>query len=172
MAEPIIRENSVHILAVVNPNGHPPEVGDQNNPSAHLSLDPVTGGLMVTGVAGATANVTVINGPGSPVPVIQNEADTVPQHIVKTVAATGTPEPLAANGTFFKTALIIARKAARVVNTGKVWLGVTAPDGSQPIGMASDSERTINAPEGQRYDLNDFYLDVETAGDGVVVIYS
>ena len=88
------------------------------------------------------------------------------------MALTTVPEAIAAANTFFKTALIIANKAARTANTGKVWLGVTAGDGTQPIGLDAGTQRTIEAPEGQKYDLGDWFVDVETVNDGVTVIYS
>ena len=191
----LIKPNSTHLLAVINETGAPPQ-DNANHPSIHLSTD-AFGNLLVAGVGGATSNVTVINGPAGSAVNVQDggnvisvddaggsltvdgavtatiaEVDTAPTQIIKLVAATGTPEAVAVNGTFFKTALFIGNKAARTANTGKVWLGVTAGDGTQPIGLDAGAQRTIEAPEGQKYDLNDWYVDVETANDGVLVIYS
>lgn len=101
-----------------------------------------------------------------------NEGPVTPIQIVKTVAAAGTPEPLAAGGTYFRVATVAAKKAARTDNVGNVYLGVGAANDSQPLKLLPAEEIEIKSPDGQRYDLNDFYLDVETAGDGVVVIYS
>ena len=42
----------------------------------------------------------------------------------------------------------------------------------QRVGRLLDEIVEITASSGQKYDLNDWYLDVATAGDGVVVIYS
>lgn len=191
----LIKPNSTHLLAVINDSGAPPE-DNAEHPSIHLSTD-AFGNLLVTGVGGATSNVTVINGPAGAAANIQDggnsltvddgggsltvdgavtatiaETDTPPTQLIKLVALTTVPEAVAVNGTFFKTALFIGNKAARTANTGKVWIGVTAGDGTQPIGLDAGAQRTIEAPEGQKYDLNDFYVDVETANDGVLVIYS
>ena len=97
---------------------------------------------------------------------------TVPVQITKTVAAAATPEALAADGTFFRSATIIASKAARVLNTGLVYLGIGATNDASALELSPGDVYTITAPLGQQYDLNDWYLDVVTAADGVVVIYS
>ena len=96
----------------------------------------------------------------------------VPTQITKTVAAIATPEALAADGTFFQTATIIAKKAARTANTGIVYLGIGATNDTQALPLNPGDVYEVNAPVGQKYDLNDFYLDVATAADGVVIIYS
>ena len=105
-------------------------------------------------------------------PVSQSQATTVPARFVKTVAATGTPEALAADGTFFRTAIFRGNKATRTPNVTVAYLGVTATDDEQSIILSPGEEVTITAPPGQKYDLNDWYLDVTTAADGVVVVYS
>lgn len=76
MPDTLIRPNSAHVLAVVNDAGVP-EVGDLNNPSAHLSLDSF-GNLRVNGVAGAiAANVAVTNGPGAAAVNIQDGGNSI-----------------------------------------------------------------------------------------------
>lgn len=100
------------------------------------------------------------------------EVLTVPTQVIKTVAATGTPEALAANNTFFSTALIGGVKAARTANVGIVYLGIGSGNDTQPFAINPSEWLTINAPVGQKFDLNDWYLDVLNAGDGVAIIYS
>lgn len=98
---------------------------------------------------------------------------TVPIQILKTVADPNIPEALAVDGTFFRTATLIRHSdQARTPNVGNVWVGVNSADGEQPKKILPDGECSIIAPDGQKYDLNDFYLDVANAGDGVVVEYS
>ena len=97
---------------------------------------------------------------------------TVPTQVIKTVAAAATPEALAADATYFSTATLVAKKAARTVNTGIVYLGIGATNDAQPIPLNPGDIWEIAAPAGQKYDLNDFYLDVVTAGDGVAIVYS
>ena len=98
--------------------------------------------------------------------------DTKPEQILKTVAATNIPEALAADGTFFRTATLIAHNDWDVSNTGNVRLGASSINGRQPVTMPPGSVWNIIAPDGQKYDLNDYYLDVDTAADGVVIEYS
>lgn len=97
---------------------------------------------------------------------------TTPIQITKTVAASGTPEALAASGTYFRKATILAQKAARSANTGTVYLGIGSTNDTQPIGLSPGDVWSIEAPQGEKYDLNDWYLDVATNGDGVVIIYA
>ena len=99
--------------------------------------------------------------------------DTKPEQILKTVAATNIPEALAADGTFFRTATLVAHNDwDDVSNTSNVRLGASSINGRQPVTMTPGSVWNIIAPEGQKYDLNDYYLDVDTAADGVVIEYS
>ena len=96
----------------------------------------------------------------------------VPTQIIKTVTATATPEALAADGTFFRMATVIGVKAARTNNAGIVYLGIGATNDTQPYAINPGESITIEAPVGAKYDLNDWYLDVLNAADGVAVIYS
>jgi hypothetical protein len=94
-----------------------------------------------------------------------------PTTVIKTVAASGTPESIAADGTFFRHATVFAKKAARTVNTGVIYVGTTSVNDAQPYDLEPGDVWTIDAPAGGKLDLNDFYVDVATNGDGVVVIY-
>lgn len=96
----------------------------------------------------------------------------VPTQITKTIAATGTPEAIAGNGTFFQSALVMGKKAARTNNIGVVYLGIGGTNDTQPFDLNPGEVITINAPVSKKFDLNDWYVDVLNAGDGVVVIYS
>jgi len=119
-----------------------------------------------SGVDIGDVDVTSIAGP------IANCTEVVPTQITKTVAAIATPEALAANDTLFRRATLLGKKAARTNNAGIVYLGIGATNDTQALEINPGETVTIEAPVGCKYDLNDWYLDVLNAGDGVVVIYS
>lgn len=104
--------------------------------------------------------------------VLSEAVETTPTQIFPTTALVGTPEALAADGTFFRTATLIGLKAARTANVGNVFLGIGSANDTQPILISPDETIIIIAPPGEKYDLNDFDLDVLNAGDGVAVLYS
>ncbi len=92
--------------------------------------------------------------------------------LIKTVADAGTPERISATaGTFFRQATFLGKKAARTDNTSSAFLGMTATNDAQAYEIVAGGEITITAPIGCKYDLYDFYLDVGTNADGVVVWY-
>ena len=95
----------------------------------------------------------------------------VPTQIIKIVTAAGTPEAIAADGTYFRQATIIGKKSARTNNTSAVYLGVSSTNDTQAITIQPGESQTISMPREGMGDLNDWYIDVETAGDGVIVIY-
>lgn len=144
------------------------------------------GGMVVEGVASGTpvpvSGMVTASGPltdtqlrATAVPVVPTGSTptaATPTQIIKTVAATATPEALAADNSFFVTALLGGFKAARTANVGVVYLGIGATNDTQPFALNSGEWLDINAPVGQKYDFNDWYCDVLNAGDGVAVIYS
>jgi len=89
-----------------------------------------------------------------------------PQIVIKTVAATGTPERISSVSRPCTQCIIVADKAAQTPNTGDIYIGPVAANGSQPIPMGSHGQYTLAG-----VDLYEWYVDVATAGDGVVVIY-
>lgn len=97
---------------------------------------------------------------------------TTPTQIIKTVAAIATPEALAADGTYFRTATLVGIKAARTDNVGVIYLGIGAANDTQFYSISPGQKIELEAPPGEKYDLNDWYLDVLNAGDGVGIIYS
>lgn len=103
---------------------------------------------------------------------LADAVETTPTQVTKTVAAVGTPEALAADNTTFRRATVIGKKAARTNNTGIVYLGIGSTNDSQALEISPNETITIEAAPGEKMDLNDFYLDVLNAGDGVIIIYS
>lgn len=104
--------------------------------------------------------------------VLSEAVEATPTQIFPTTAAAGTPEALAADNTFFRTATLIGLKAARIANVGNVYLGIGATNDTQPILISPNEIINLLAPPGEKYDLNDFYLDVLNAGDGLAIMYS
>jgi hypothetical protein len=93
------------------------------------------------------------------------------QTLTKTVSASGTPERISATDILFVSATIIGKSAARTNNTGTVYIGFSDTNDSQPLEITSGSELLVNAPSGTCLNLKDFYIDVATNNDGVVVNY-
>jgi len=98
--------------------------------------------------------------------------EVTPTQIIKTVAATATPEALAADETYFRMATLYGIKAARTNNVGNVFVGIGATNDTQIHKITPGQAITIEIPPGEKGDLNDWYCDVLNAGDGVGVIYS
>jgi hypothetical protein len=92
---------------------------------------------------------------------------------IKTNASTTVPVALSATTKYFKVATFIGNNStSRDANTGTVYIGVTTNNNAQPITITSGSMVVVEAPQGSWYNLADWYLDVATANDGVVIIYT
>ena len=94
-----------------------------------------------------------------------------PAHAVKTVTDSGTPEALSDSALYCTKVTLQGQNAVQTDNTGDVYLGWSSANGTQPYLIASGSVHTFIAPEGSKYNLADWYLDVATNADGVVFIY-
>lgn len=75
-------------------------------------------------------------------------------------------------GTFATCVTVIGNKDWRTANTGTVYIGPTSTNDQQPITITSGQLVTLTFAANQEVDLYDWYVDVGTANDGVVVIYS
>ena len=93
------------------------------------------------------------------------------QQLVKTVAAYGTPEAVSSTDKYFRWAWIHGKNAVRTNNTGNVYLGVTATNDEQPLTVFPGGEITSKAPAGCKFNWANWYLDVATNADGVVITY-
>lgn len=91
--------------------------------------------------------------------------------LTKTVAAVATPETISATSITFRKATVLGKKAARTVNATSVYIGWQSGNDTQSFELVSGGEAEITAPAGQVFNLNSIYVDVTTAGDGVVVLY-
>ncbi len=110
--------------------------------------------------AGYNGNVKIVGVPSS----------TTFTYLVDKNLVTAASGTLVATGVlWFRKALFIGHKAVRTANTGTVYLGLSATNDTQPVPIATGAERTIEAVTGARHNLADFWLDVVTAADGVVI---
>jgi hypothetical protein len=96
----------------------------------------------------------------------------IPGQFTKTVSDADVPEALCSSETYFRWAVVMGKKAARSNNSDRVYLGTTSGNNEQPYEIKSGETITINAPPGQKMDFQNWYVDVQTAGDGVIVIYA
>jgi hypothetical protein len=98
---------------------------------------------------------------------------TLSQQIIKTNTSTTVPVAIAAASKPFRSATFFGfNSTTRDANTGTVYIGITSGNNTQPIAITTGSYVTVEAPAGKFFDLADWYLDVATVNDGVVVIYS
>lgn len=107
-------------------------------------------------------------------PVIVIDATTVSFDLPKTLVLPAQPTgPIEVyRDIFFRKATLLGMKTARTDNAGLVWAGWSAADGSQPFRINAGGEASFEAPIGEKWSLGDIYIDVENAGDGVVVSYT
>lgn len=89
--------------------------------------------------------------------------------ITKTVAATATPEALVATNLLCSKATFLGKKAYRTSNTSTAYLGTSSVNDEQAFPLPVDGEVVITASDGKKINLRDWYLDVGTAADGVVI---
>lgn len=95
------------------------------------------------------------------------------RQFTKTNSDAATPTRLSATrGTFATKVTIIGKKSARVANTGTIYLGPTSANDAQALEVTTGGVVTITPATGEFIDLYEWYLDVATANDGVVVIYT
>jgi hypothetical protein len=92
--------------------------------------------------------------------------------ITKTVSATGTPEALGDGGVRAHSITFVGMKAARTENTGKVYIQPASGNDTAglPLDPGDNVTFTADSPDDYFTDAQ-FYIDVETAGDGVIAFY-
>ena len=92
--------------------------------------------------------------------------------IIKTVSATGTPEALGSGGVRAHSVTFLGLKAARTNNAGKVWISPNSGDDTAAVPLDPGEDVTfVSSTEDNYFTDAQFYIDVETAGDGCVAIY-
>ena len=108
--------------------------------------------------------------PNNPLPVTFSPNSSTTTGFVrgyKLPASTGTPEALAADGTLVQSVTIWGFKAARTNNTTSAWIDSISTNDAQTVEVPAGTPVTITAAPGKVIDLNDIYVDITTAGDGV-----
>lgn len=85
----------------------------------------------------------------------------------KTVASAGTPEALVSAPRSVQSVELVAQKAQNSANTGTVYIGWSATNGTQDRPMAAGDKWAITAGPNQMLDLSQIYIDVATDADGV-----
>ena len=92
--------------------------------------------------------------------------------ITKTVTATGTPEVLGSGAIRCHSITFLGMKAARTNNVGTIWVAPGSGNDSAAIPVEPGESTTFTAKNADDYFKDDqFYIDIETAGDGVIAIY-
>ena len=92
--------------------------------------------------------------------------------ITKTVSATGTPEALGSGAVRAHSITFVGMKAARTENPGKVYIQPASGNDTAglPLDPGDNVTFTADSPDDYFTDAQ-FYIDVETAGDGVIAFY-
>jgi hypothetical protein len=98
-------------------------------------------------------------------------AKVTPTVLIKTVASTDTPEAISDTDIFCTKLTIQGQKAVQTDNTSDCYIGWESTNGTQAFLVGYGGSYTWVAPEGARYNLKDWYVDVGTNADGVVCIY-
>jgi len=95
-----------------------------------------------------------------------------PNVVTKTVADPAEPEVLGSSIIRGTTVTFAGFKAPRTENVGTVWIQVSSTDASPALRLFPG--QTLSWPSGiaGSFTANDFYIDVENAGDGVEAFFS
>lgn len=92
--------------------------------------------------------------------------------IIVTASSSGTPVSLTTGTNVWCTrAIIMGKKAARTSNTGTVYIGPESGNDTQSYPIAAGEIHVFVAPPGASLNLKDWYVDVTTNDDGLVIIY-
>jgi len=99
--------------------------------------------------------------------------NSAPQQFAKTSTAAAAPVALMATPKSFQKATVLGKNSLDGTdNSGHVRIGASASPNQQPYELARGDEVILEAPLGRAWDLAQWFLDVDTDADGVVVIYS
>lgn len=120
----------------------------------------IIGNVRIDQTTPGTTNGVVVNANPSTTVATLTQA-------TKTVAASGTPERLAAATTLCEIVLLEGKNARGTNNTGNVWVGTTSGNDTQLLMIAPGTTYELSAPAGKKIDLNLLYVDVATNADGV-----
>lgn len=91
--------------------------------------------------------------------------------LIITASSSGTPVQFTNAPTKVTKVTIIGKKAARTANTGTVYVGPSSANDSQVYEIATGTIHTLSARSGTVIDLSSWWLDVDTNGDGIIILY-
>lgn len=92
--------------------------------------------------------------------------------IIVTASDTAVPVSITTGTNIWVTrATIMGKKAARTANTGTVHIGPESGNGTQTYPIATGEIHTFVAPPGASINLATWYVDADTANDGLVILY-
>jgi hypothetical protein len=144
---------------------------------------PLYGNLILTNMTAAPIQTTIYVGDTAiPQSVIANSVTVTAtvgttiltsQQFVTLVALAGTAQQLNAGVGNFQTATLFAFKTAALgANAGNIYIGASGGGRNQPLLMAPGDQQIITAPSFNFRRFQDFWINADNNGDGVVVIYS
>ena len=88
---------------------------------------------------------------------------------IKTVADPDVPEVIGTVASSFRTIAFIGQLDERTPNTGNVWIQRSNTNGAPGIKLEPGKMISISSSD-RSMDGGDFWIDVETAGDGVLIM--
>lgn len=95
-----------------------------------------------------------------------------PAQFLKTSTAAASPVALTSSTTYFRKAIVRGINALTgTANTGTVYIGPSSSANQQSVEIPPGGEYVIEPPNGAKDNFANWYLDVDTNADGVVVIY-
>lgn len=89
-----------------------------------------------------------------------------PTRLIKTVALTTVPEKISSTSLPATNVILIGCKAAQTDNATTVYIGPSSGDGTQVIPIPPGGQYALSG-----VDLSEWYIDVGTAGDGLIAVY-
>ena len=147
-----------------------------------LKIEGVAGGVAVPVSGTVTANIGTVGTLATEASASAAAADLneltaapvvkVPTFLAAVIIGTpGTPGALAADGTFFRYAVLQAGRAA-AANAALISIGGnTAYTSQRQTELAPGDTLVLEPPAGTKWDLNDFYIDGVNTDDGVRIMY-
>lgn len=98
----------------------------------------------------------------------------MPQKLL--IGTAGTPVQFATTLTNYRTLRVIACKGLSgptvSPNAARVNVGNSPTNNQQPLDMSPGMERSFDAAAGKQEDMTKWWLQIQTTGDGVVLIWS
>jgi hypothetical protein len=125
-----------------------------------------------TGISPSTRATTALSKSITATATIGNDETVPAQFAVNNAAPGGTAKALAAAQVFASWVMLVAVKdESRTANAGNVYVGMSNVASKQPFQMVPGDEFILPVRTGKKIDLSKVFFSVDTAGDGLVVLY-